>query len=153
MLKCNVMWRSWFSWCAHTLFYIRCYFHIKSAALTLSSSVSLVACMSRVSSSDILSAVWFWISSSRALSFGTHKIYINIRTSLKLLMETPPFFFSCRWPVRCGPVGRPHDPASPLCSQHPPAGHQHPTHCRGTPGSGPEASRSLLPLESKIQKT
>lgn len=122
------------------------------AALTLSSSVSLVACMSRVSSSDILSAVWLWISSSRALSFSTHKIYMNITTSLKLLMDTPPFWFSCCWPVRCGPVVRPRDPASPLCSQHPPAGHRHPIHCRGTPGSGPEASRSLLPSESKIQK-
>lgn len=125
----------------------------RGAALTLSSSVSLVACMSWVSSSDILSMVRFSVSWSRALSYNTDNICFDVTTWEPLFVHGEPYFsLFCGWPVCCAPAGHPHAPASLLCSQHPPAGHLHLTHCPGTPGSGPAASRSLLASDANKQE-
>lgn len=122
------------------------------AALTLSSSVSLVACMSWVSSSDILSAVWFSISSSRALSYDTDNIALTSQHQSFIFVHRDSYFsLFCGWPVRCVPAVRPHAPAPLLCSQRPPAGLPHPTHCPGRPVSGPAASRSLFASVANTQ--
>lgn len=122
------------------------------AALTLSSSVSLVACMSWVSSSDILSVVRISISSSRALSYNTDNIALTSRHPKPLSVHRDSDLSSFRgWPVRCVPAVRPHAPARLLCSQHPPAGPPHLTRCPGKPGSEPAASRSLFASDANTQ--
>lgn len=121
-----------------------------AAGLTLSSATSLVACMSWVSSSDILSVVRLSDSSSRALSCNTDDTALTSRhQSLFLFMQALYFSFFCGWPVRCAPAGHPRAPASLPCSQHPPAGRRRLTHCPGMLGSGPAAFRSLLASDSK----
>lgn len=66
-------------------------------ALTLSSSVSLVACMSWVSSSDILSPVRLSISSSRAFSCNTDNIYFT--TSRPLFVRQSLLFWFVLMPT------------------------------------------------------
>lgn len=117
------------------------------AALTLSSSVSLVDWMSWVSSSDIFSVACFCISSSRAFNYSTKDVF-NIKTVFLLTETFGLYLFIFSWPVCCDPAARPHDPASRLCFQHLPAGHPHPTHCPCMLGSGQAASRSLFASSS-----